>query len=370
MSLGNQIKLPCYSLIAIALLTLTAAPAWAHKPSDAHLRLAPSGETGVITGRLDVAIRDLDGALGVDSDGNGQITWAELSAAAPRIAGYLDSRLAITTGGTACAKTLGSGALVDLSDGAYWAVPLSIRCPGSARSIEIAYSLLFDIDSMHRGLAHIGNQTVILRDPAAVRVTLDEATSVISFIRDGIWHIWMGIDHILFLLCLILPAVFQRRTARWAAADSLRDVCKEVFETVTAFTLAHSITLVISAIGLVSLPSRFVETAIALSVVAAALNNILRTVDARWAVAFALGLLHGFGFSSVLVDLGLPSHELIGALLGFNIGVEIGQAAIVVTLLPVLFWIRKTVAYQALLWGGSGTVAIVASLWSYQRWFA
>jgi hypothetical protein len=98
--------------------------------------------------------------------------------------------------------------------------------------------------------------------------------------------------------------------------------------------------------------------------------NLLRTIDARWAVAFALGLLHGFGFSSVLVDLGLPSHELIAALLGFNLGVELGQAVIVLALLPVLFWIRRTLAYRALLWAGSGAVALIATSWSYQRCFA
>jgi hypothetical protein len=347
---------------------LVAAPAWAHKPSDAHLRLAVDGDT--ITGRLDIAVRDLDGALGLDGDGNGQITWAELAASGPRIAGYVERRLVLGADGTACTQRLGSAALAELSDGAYWAVPLSATCAHKPTSIDVAYALLFDIDSMHRGLAHVAGQTVIIRDARPVRVALDDATSFASFVKEGVWHIWMGIDHILFLLCLILPAVFQRRTQRWSAADSLRDVCKEVFEIVTAFTLAHSITLVISAIGLVTLPSRFVETAIALSVVAAALNNLLRTVDARWAVAFALGLLHGFGFSSVLIDLGLPSHELIGALLGFNLGVELGQAAIVLALLPVLFWIRRTIAYQALLWAGSGTVAIIATLWSYQRCFA
>jgi hypothetical protein len=335
---------------------------------QAHLRLAVDGET--ITGRLDVAVRDLDGALGLDRDGNGAITWAELTAGAPQIAAYVEHRLVLGADGLPCARRVGEARLTDLSDGAYWAIAISARCPGAPRSIDVSYSLLFDLDSMHRGLAHVAGQTVILRDARPVRITLDSATSVTSFVKEGVWHIWMGIDHILFLVCLILPAVFQRRTQRWSAADSLRDVCHEVFEIVTAFTLAHSITLVISAIGLVTLPARFVETAIALSVVAAALNNLLRTVDARWAVAFALGLLHGFGFSSVLIDLGLPSHELIGALLGFNLGVELGQAAIVVALLPVLFWLRRTLAYQALLWAGSGAVAILAALWSYQRCFA
>jgi HupE/UreJ protein len=356
------------ALAALVVSWLVAAPAWAHKPSDAHLRIAVDGDT--ITGRLDIAVRDLDGALGLDADGNGQITWAELAASGPRIADYVERRVVLGADGTACKQALGAAALAELSDGAYWAIPVSAACPHAPTSIDITYSLLFDIDSMHRGLAHVAGQTVIIRDARTIRVALDDATSFASFVKEGVWHIWMGIDHILFLLCLILPAVFQRRTQRWSAADSLRDVCKEVFEIVTAFTLAHSITLVISAIGLVTLPSRFVETAIALSVVAAALNNLLRTIDARWAVAFALGLLHGFGFSSVLIDLGLPSHELIGALLGFNLGVELGQAAIVLALLPVLFWIRRTIAYQALLWAGSGTVAIIATLWSYQRCFA
>lgn len=356
--------------IVLAVLTFwgAASTAWAHKPSDAHLRLAADGDA--LTGRLDVAVRDLDGALGLDRDGNGEITWGELGGEAPRIADYVEHRLAISADGAPCTMRLGTAALAELSDGAYWAIPVTARCARRPAAIDIAYSLLFDIDSMHRGLVHVAGQTVIVRDARPVRVALDDVTSVESFVVEGVWHIWMGIDHILFLLCLILPAVFQRRTERWAAADSLRDVSREVFEIVTAFTLAHSITLVISAIGLVSLPSRFVETAIALSVVAAALNNILRTIDARWAVAFGLGLLHGFGFSSVLIDLGLPSHELIGALLGFNLGVELGQAAIVIALLPVLFAIRRTLAYQALLWGGSGVVAIIATAWSYQRYLA
>jgi hypothetical protein len=180
-----------------------------------------------------------------------------------------------------------------------------------------------------------------------------------TFVREGVWHIWAGLDHVLFLLCLLLPAVWRR--------ESAKEVAREVFEIVTAFTLAHSITLVISTVGLFTLPSRFVETAIALSVVLAALNNLVRIVDARWAVAFALGLLHGFGFSSVLVDMGLPSHELVGTLLGFNLGVELGQAAIVAAVLPLLYGIRKTLAYRALLYGGSGAVAVLATVWTYER---
>ena len=107
---------------AVMLSWLVAAPAWAHKPSDAHLRLSAAGDT--ITGRLDIAVRDLDGALGLDADGDGRITWGELTAAEPRIAEYVARRLVLGTGGATCRQALGQPALTDLSDGAYWAIPL------------------------------------------------------------------------------------------------------------------------------------------------------------------------------------------------------------------------------------------------------
>ena len=340
----------------VILVSLASQTAYAHKPSDAHVRLAVSGET--ITGRIDVALRDLDGALGLDTDGDGAITWAELTGSAASIETYLAQRFAIA----GCAITFASGALVDLSDGTYWAAPLAARC-GDTNAITIDYRLLFDIDAQHRGLVHVADQTLIVRDGNPVTTTLGAGTSFLSFVKEGIWHIWIGLDHVLFLVCLILPAVFPRKRP----VESLKAASVEVLEIVTAFTLAHSITLVISAVGFIQLPSKIVETAIALSVVAAALNNLVRIVDARWAVAFTLGLLHGFGFSSVLIDLGLPSSELVGSLLGFNIGVEIGQMALVVVLLPILYVMRKTLAYQAVLWAGSGLTALVAAMWTYER---
>ncbi len=343
-------------VLTLLILVATTATAWAHKPSDAHVRLTASGDS--ITGRIDVALRDLDGALALDADGDGAITWGELTAAAPRIGAYLDQRFALR----GCTIAYAPAALTDLSDGTYWAAPFTAHC-AATRSITIDYRLLFDIDARHRGLVHVGKQTLIIRDATPVTTTLGARSSLLAFVEEGIWHIWIGIDHVLFLVCLILPAVFPRRRP----AESLRSASREVLEIVTAFTLAHSITLVISAVGFIQLPSRLVETAIALSVVAAALNNLLRVVDARWAVAFALGLLHGFGFSSVLIDLGLPSGELVGSLLGFNLGVELGQAAIVIVLLPLLYVIRRTYVYQAVLWAGSGLTALVAAMWTYQR---
>ncbi len=157
------------------------------------------------------------------------------------------------------------------------------------------------------------------------------------------WHIWIGFDHILFLLSLLLPAVLIWRASRWQAVETFRAAFVDVFRIVTSFTVAHSITLSLATLGFVSLPSRWVESAIAASVVLAALNNLWPLFHGRrWMVAFGFGLIHGFGFASVLVDLGLPRETLVLALVGFNLGVEAGQLAIVALFLPLAFALRRT----------------------------
>ena len=138
---------------------------------------------------------------------------------------------------------------------------------------------------------------------------------------------------------------------------------------VTAFTLAHSITLSLAVLGLVSLPSRVVESSIAASVLLAALNNVWPVFHGRrWMVAFAFGLLHGFGFASVLVDLGLPQGALAVALAGFNVGVELGQLTIVAVFLPLAYALRRSLFYRrAVLVGGSLLIALLAGVWLAER---
>ncbi len=354
-------------LVAVTVFVASASSAFAHKPSDSHLRLAI--ETERLEGSLDVAIRDLDAALTIDGDGNGAITWGELEDATTAVNTYVTDRLALTRASTPCPLHFSEASLVEHSDGPYWSMPFVSDCDGQGTSVAITYKLLFDTDALHRALVRVDGahaQTLIIRDAAPVTIQLDADTSIEDFITEGIWHIWHGLDHLLFLVCLILPAVYTRRGQ---PPRTFKNVALSVLQVVTAFTVAHSLTLAVSTLDLVRLPSRAVETAIAASVVAAALNNLVRVVDARWAVAFALGLLHGFGFSSVLVDLGLPSRELVGALFGFNLGVELGQLAFVAVLLPALYLIRGTIAYRVVLWGGSAAIAVLASIWTVQRLF-
>ena len=145
----------------------------------------------------------------------------------------------------------------------------------------------------------------------------------------------------------------------------------DVLRIVTAFTLAHSITLSLAALSVIALPSRLVESTIALSVVLAALNNLWPVVAGRrWAVAFGFGLIHGFGFASVLADLGLPRDALVLALVGFNLGVEAGQLAIVALFLPLAYGLRRSWAYRRMIFlGGSVLIALVAAVWMAERIF-
>lgn len=157
----------------------------------------------------------------------------------------------------------------------------------------------------------------------------------------------------------------------WRPVERFGPAFRDVLGVVTSFTVAHSITLSLAALGAVTLPSRVVESAIAVSVVLAALNNVWPVVLARrWVLAFAFGLIHGFGFASVLADLGLPQASLLPALVAFNLGVEAGQLAVVALFLPLAFAVRDTRFYgRTVFVGGSLLVAALAAAWFAERAF-
>jgi hypothetical protein len=168
-----------------------------------------------------------------------------------------------------------------------------------------------------------------------------------------------------------LPSVFITAPKGWQPAERFGSAFWDVFKVATSFTVAHSITLSLAALSVIDLPSRLVESAIALSVVLAALNNVWPLVHGRrWVVAFAFGLIHGFGFASVLTDLGLPQSALVVALVGFNLGVEVGQLAIIAVFLPIAFALRRSWAYRrAIFVGGSAAIAVIAAVWFVERAF-
>lgn len=378
-----------HRLAIILLLELASFgnSAYAHKPSDSYLTLKVDGAK--IQGQWDIALRDLDFAIGLDGNGDGEITWGELRARHDAIAAYALPRLKIQAesgdGIKECPARVTEHLVDNHSDGAYAILRFVAECPKPPAALELTYGLLFDVDPQHKGLLRLEYQGatttgIFSPDKSSQHFKLSEVSLLRQFLdyaKEGVWHIWIGFDHILFLLSLLLPAVLYRQhklgEARWEPVRGFRPAFWEVLKIVTAFTLAHSITLSLATLGVVTLPTRWVESAIAASVVLAALNNIfpLSLVEnRRWVVAFAFGLIHGFGFASVLADLGLPQGTLLLALVGFNLGVEAGQLAIVSAFLPAAYWLRATWFYRrVVLIGGSSLIVLRASVWLVERLF-
>jgi len=348
-----------------------ALPAHAHKPSDSYLALDVHGAQ--VTGQWDIALRDLDFAIGLDQDGDGKLTWDEIRARHAAIAAYALDHLTLATAHGACTVQAGEQLIDHHTDGAYSVLRFTATCPAAVTTLDLGYRLFADVDPQHKGLlrlTHEGVTSTAIFDPQHARQTLavaapDRWRQFATYIKEGVWHIWIGYDHILFLLSLLLPAVLLA-----PPANNLRGAFIDVLKVVTAFTLAHSLTLTLASLSLIALPSRLVESAIAASVVLAAVNNLYPLFRTRRPVAaFVFGLIHGFGFASVLGDLGLPQGALLASLLGFNLGVELGQLCIVAVFLPVAYLLRHTRFYRGVLTGGSALIALLALAWFAERAF-
>lgn len=365
-------------LLALLVLLVVPGLACAHKPSDSYLALRADGDR--IIGQWDIALRDLEHAIGLDSDGDGVITWGELQAQHATITSYALGRLKFARADRDCNTRVTDHLVDNHSDGAYAVLRFEVDCgPGVDQDVQLEYRFLFELDPTHRGLlnwqAHGRTATAVLGpDGPKFSLSMQALPRVAQFLaygREGVWHIWIGIDHVLFLVSLLLPAVFAPAQRGWSPVERFVPALWDVVKVVSAFTVAHSITLSLAALSIISLPSRLVETAIAFSVLLAALNNLWPVVHGRrWMVAFGFGLIHGFGFASVLADLGLPQGVLLLALVGFNLGVEAGQLLIVCAFLPLSYLVRRTWVYQRIVFvAGSIVIACFALGWMIERWF-
>ena len=391
----------------VGLMFLLAAPAAvAHKASDAYVQL--TGDAASLTVRVDIALRDLDAVLDIDTDGNGQLTWGEVRAAQPAIDAYVGAHLQI--GGCTIASPM--HALERRADGVYAALTYAPTCALKAEP-PIRYTVFADVDPTHRGIARVAiagqGEVVRVLDPrqpqvlapivaggattgvgagsgiaagaaagAAASVAVGPGPGVSSqptadapagFLREGIHHIVTGYDHVLFLLCLLFPAVMRRTPTGWQPLPTLRAALWPVIGIVTAFTVAHSITLALAALKWVSLPAWFIEPAIAMTIMLAALNNLWPIFGGRVVlVTFAFGLLHGFGFAGVLGELNLPTAQFAWALLQFNIGLELGQLLIVLVAVSLMFLARNSLRYvPVVIRGGSAAAMVLALLWFVER---
>jgi HupE / UreJ protein len=373
---------------ALLMAALIAGPAHAHTLSVAHVTVDagvdrdPSVPGGMrvaqndavpVDVELELALRDIALTLPLDADRDEQVTWGELQQAWPALETMALSGLSLSSDLGACALAPRALAVRRYDGGAYAVLGMTARCPGRD-GLRLRYGLLFDRDPQHRAI-------VTLRDGAIAATAVAESGRRVvalapasrrqfaDFVKNGVQHILGGFDHLAFLLSLLLPAALVRLRGEWQPLQNPRQGFGRILGIVTAFTVAHSITLSLSALGWVVPASRWIEPVIAASVLLAALNNVWPLVTARvWAITFAFGLIHGFGFAGALSELGLPQSGRLLSLLGFNLGVELGQLAVVCAALPLLFLLRGKRWYsQRLMPLLSLGIALMAMVWLWQR---
>lgn len=399
-------------------LALNSLPASAHKESDAYLTLhTDRTDLHALGGQWDIALRDLDFALGIDSNHDGQITWGEVQAHRRAIEDYALARLAVKGDGLTCTMQPTAQEIDDHTDGAYDVIEFRATCDKDIPAkLTVVYRLFDNVDPYHRGIVTIranGITAGAVLGPEDPVTTLDlrqpdRWQEFRSFVTDGLWHIWTGMDHLLFLMSLLLPAVMVRRRTddpsvdiaggsggggallagvggaggtlvavptmaryEWVPVAGWWRAFVDVIKVVSGFTLSHSVTLTLATLGIVNLPSRLVESGIAISVIVAAANNLYPIVARRlWLIAFAFGFVHGLGFASALYGLQLPPLSMAASLGGFNVGVELGQESIVLLVMPLAFLLRRTRFYRdgVLRWGSMIIIAL-ATGWLIQRAF-
>ena len=401
--------------LLVLALGLACSPAQAHKGSDAYLEVQQieaesaqsAGTSRDLKFVLAVAIRDLDLVVPMDGNADGRVTWGEVKAATPQALALFNqqAQLDVAAGApVACRLDWQTDGLERRSDGVYLRAKASARCP-AGQDLRFHYALLKDQDSTHRLLVagRIGGKDLLstmspqqgslLLSPAVTGAAVTaggaqaksaDGSNQWSALRDyfslGVHHLLQGYDHLAFLLALVLPLQLSLRRSPsaallreypdvGAAAYASRATWMTLLRTVTAFTVGHSITLILATFGLTQASPLWVEPAIALSIVVTALLN-LRPM--KWirvdVLALLFGLVHGYGFAGLLLEAAAPGGLLPWALAGFNLGVEAGQ------LIAVLGWVLVSQVLVGRSWyrtvvvrGGSVLLVLLASWWFWQR---
>ena len=350
-----------------ALLTLTslltlAAPdrANAHKTNLATGEVRVSG--GEVIYRLRVSAHDLAVALGIETDLVAAVPAATFESRREALARYLQERLVVLGEKRQCAAAAPALDYALLPEDLL--ITLRYDCPAPVVRLGIRYALFFDLDPTHRSLGRVilprrAEPFVFDRSLTALDIDVTAATGARAGLARfgrvlwlGVEHIVTGYDHLLFLLALLI-----RSTLFW-----------QMVRMVSAFTVAHSLTLGLAWYGILAPPARLVEVAIAASIAWVAVENMFGRVGGhRWLLAGGFGLIHGLGFYGALKQLGLEEAGLVTTLLGFNLGVEVGQVGVVALVWGPLLWWTRQKWYDPSAGAASTAILLVALWWMIQR---
>lgn len=374
------------SLLFVLLVPCALTVAAPHSPGQSYVFLRIYDRH--LEARLEITAADLDRVLHLGLSRDTTLVREQIRTHLDTILAYVDRHFYLGTSEGALPMRFASFDLrhIEIADYVllrYVTEPLDPM----PKQVEVEYSVLFEAVPRHRNLlvvehnwktATFNNERIVsaIFAPGETRQTLDLSSSSVlrgflGLMKLGTWHIWIGLDHILFLLALALPSILIRENNAWKPVPSFRPALVNIATLVTIFTVAHSITLSLAALELVRLPAGIVEPVIAVSIAVAAFHNLYPRF-VRWdrIIAFVFGLFHGFGFAYVLGEFGLEPRFVAYSLVGFNLGVEVGQIAILLLIFPVLYLLRKRAFYTPLvLRYGSMLLIGLALVWFTERAF-
>jgi HupE / UreJ protein len=352
--------------LGVALACLLPFAAWAHSSSTSYVTIVASGHDARL--QWSIALRDLDTAIGLDANDDGDITWGELRARQSEVDAYALSRLHLSTGGADCIAGPVEHLADLLGDGGYAVLRTTLRCPVAIAGLDVRYGALFEIDPNHRALLNVTVEGVPHTGIASPSEPIahfgasgGQFTLVRQFFQGGIEHLVAGADHVLFIVMLLAPLLLRPRPA----AESPLPRVAEIVTLLTAFTVAHGLTLTLAVLGLAHVFTAAAELGVAATILVTAVDNIVPFLPRqRGLLAFGFGLIHGLGVAGGLGPLHLPAASLALALLSFSLGLEAAQIGIALAASPIAHVLRATPAVShRMLPVLSGGVALLAVLW-------
>ena len=374
-------------LVLSALMVLSSVGiAGAHNANQSYVYLDIYDSS--VEGRIEYPTQDLNEVLGlaIPTDPDGALAGAEANEAA--IHRYSDEHFGMfEVSGEEWEIEFGELEILEVGNGSYIVVNFAVvrEFVDVPRTFTVSYDGIIHQIPNRDALLVIGTDwgsgTFNNEASELLRFTPETSVQTVDLGNTSFWsgfagvvalgteHIRIGTDHILFILALVLPSVLVfREVVGWQPSSSFGSSLWRVLKIVTMFTIAHSITLTLGGLGIVEFPPAMVETVIAVSIILAALHNIKPIfMNKEWIIAFGFGLFHGFGFAGLLSDLGLTQSRQFVSLLGFNLGIEIGQAVIIIVIFPALFLARRTRVYLPAMYFGSVILITIAAAWALDR---
>ena len=376
-----------FNFLLLILAVLLPINAFAHSSDESYVFISIGDQQ--LQGRFEVPLDDLGKVLEMDTNNDGQVTVDEYEALKTEAEQFMEKTLVFRDQ----SRTYQVQSVPALDEVRYthegrfamidFVVPEIGEIPDQ---LNVEYHFLFDdVDPTHRGMLVVERNAqselaeggfsisgIFSHDEPSVVVRLTPLPwpqVVFDFIKHGVWHIWIGIDHILFIIALLLGSVMIVENGRHKPVQSLGQAAWNLFSVITLFTISHSISLSLSTLDILRFSPRLVESVIAASIAVAAFNNIVPLYTKRVGlIVFFFGLFHGFGFANVMAPLGLEMQSLVPSILGFNVGVEIGQLLIICAVFPVLYLLRNWSYYELLVvrLGSAGMIAL-SLVWFVKR---